>query len=500
MVVWSIVERREVCVRTNAAESDCPVWVPEPAELSDVELLLDGAFPALDGFLGAEDAESVRTAGRLADGSPWPVPITLRVPDEIAAHPRVELRDQEGAPLAVVENIAPWRDERYAHLAGPVRAVTAERSRLLRMLRPPADVVRAGLPPGPVLGVVPDEPLDRARLAQIRHAAGELGATVLLLPRLTGPRPETLVRATFAAQAELPEGTAVVPVPLTSHGDGKQDDLLAAHVAAAYGATHLLGDRSMEHVPVTVVEPPEVARGAGDRWLPAALVPAGERRPGLSDDELQQLLDSGTPLPEWFATAPIAEEWARLRPPLHERGFTVLFTGLSGAGKSTLASALRDELARLDRRQVTLLDGDVVRRSLCAGLGFSPEDRSRNVRRIGWVAAEITRHGGAAICAPIAPYAADRDDVRRRVREVGEFALVHVATPLDECERRDRKGLYARAREGSLPEFTGVSAPYEEPEDADLVLDTSRMSVSEAVAEVVALLGARGWVRSWTSG
>ena len=482
----------------NAAEPDCPVWVPDPAELSDVELLLDGAFPALKGFLGAGDVESVRTTGRLADGTPWPVPVTLRVPDEIAEHPRVELRDQEGAPLAFVDNVAPWRDERSAHIAGPVHAVPADRSRLLRMLRPPAEVVRAGLASGPVLGVVPSRPLDRRKIAQIQQAADDLGAAVLLLPRLTGPRPEALVRATYAALAELPGGATVVPVPLTSHGDGKQDDLLAAHVAAAYGATHVLSDQPMESAPITVVEAPEVARGDDDRWHPAALVPAAQRRPGLSEGELRQLLDSGSPLPNWFASVPIADEWARLYPPLHARGFTVLFTGLSGAGKSTLASALRDELAQLDRRQVTLLDGDVVRRSLCAGLGFSPEDRSRNVRRIGWVAAEITRHGGAAICAPIAPYSADRDDVRRRVSEVGEFALVHVATPLAECERRDRKGLYARAREGSLPEFTGVSAPYEAPEDADLVLDTSRLTAAEAVAEVVALLRERGWVRSWT--
>ncbi|QUH03008.1 adenylyl-sulfate kinase [Saccharopolyspora erythraea] len=485
-------------VSANATESDCPVWVPDPAELSDVELLLDGAFPCLRGFLDAGAAESVRTAGELPDGTRWPVPIVLEVPDDLARHERVELRDEEGAPVAVVDNVSPWWDERAAYLAGPVRAASAERGRTLRTLRPPAPVVRAGLPPGPVLGLVPRHPLDRRRLAQIRHVCGELGATVLLLPRLTGPRPQALVRATFAAMAELPEGTTVVPVPLRSHGDGKRDELLAAHVAAAYGATHLLSEDVVEHAPIRVVEPPEMARDEADRWRPAADVPAARRRPGLGEDELSERLAAGDELPGWFASEPVAREWSRLSPPLHRRGFTVFFTGLSGAGKSTLARELRDELTRCDAREVTLLDGDVVRRSLCAGLGFSAEDRSRNVRRIGWVAAEVTRHGGVAICAPIAPYDADRAEVRARVGEVGEFLLVHVATPLTECERRDRKGLYARARSGDLPEFTGVSAPYESPEDADLVLDTSRLPVRDCVGQVLALLRQRGWVRPWT--
>lgn len=205
-------------------------------------------------------------------------------------------------------------------------------------------------------------------------------------------------------------------------------------------------------------------------------------------------------LPVWFTTPEIAEEHARLHRPLVERGFTVLFTGLSGAGKSTLARRLRDLLAQHDSRQVTLLDGDVVRRSLGEGLGYLAEDRSRNVRRIGWVAAEVTRHGGAAVCAPIAPYQADRIDVRRRVEQLGGFLLVFVSTPLAECERRDRKGLYAKARTGALPEFTGVSAPYEPPEDADLVLDTSELSFEDAIGKVTEVLRERGWVRSWIPG
>ncbi|GAA4617599.1 adenylyl-sulfate kinase [Saccharopolyspora hordei] len=469
----------------------------DPAELADLELLLDGAFPPLRGFLTADEAESVRTRQQLREGVPWPDPITLRVPDDIAAAEEIELRDAEGAPVALVRNDAPWRDGTGAHAAGPVQPL-GEPTGVLRRMRPPAAEVRASMPDGPVLGLLPEEPLHHRELAQVRALAAELDAHVLVLPRMSGPRPELLVQAVLAAGPELPEGTTIVPVPLVRRSDPKRDAVLAAHVAAAYGATHLVSRFPVEQAPIAVLEPPEVVRDRADRWLPAAQVPAADRRPGLSAELVRELLDRGADLPDWFTTPAIAEVQRRMHPPLAHRGFTVLFTGLSGAGKSTVARALREQLNRHDHRAVTLLDGDVVRRTLCEGLGFSAADRSRNVRRIGYVAAEVTRHGGAAICAPIAPYRADRDAVRRMVTEVGGFVLVHVATPLAECERRDRKGLYREARAGAIPEFTGVSAPYEVPDDADLVLDTSVLSPDEAVARVVAVLRERGWVGSWT--
>lgn len=173
-------------------------------------------------------------------------------------------------------------------------------------------------------------------------------------------------------------------------------------------------------------------------------------------------------------------------------GAVVLLTGLSGSGKSTLARALREEIVEAGIRPVSLLDGDVVRRNLSAGLGFGREDRERNIRRIGWVAAEIARHGGLAICSPIAPFARTRADVQTMAQEAGaRFVLVHVATSLAECERRDRKGLYARAREGAIPEFTGISSPYEEPEDPDLRVDTEGRSLPDCLAEITRVLRER---------
>ena len=229
-------------------------------------------------------------------------------------------------------------------------------------------------------------------------------------------------------------------------------------------------------------------------WRPLGLIEPGLERGELSDGELGELLDSGDEVPAWLMPAGVAAELRRARPPRARRGVVVFFTGLSGSGKSTLARDLRDALLERGDRTVSLLDGDLVRRLLSAGLTFSREDRDLNIARIGYVAAEVARHGGIAICAPIAPYAAARAGVRRMVSEVGDFVLVHVSTPLEVCEARDRKGLYAQARAGIIGSFTGISDPYEEPDDADLVIDTSVVSRPEAVAAVLAHLTRGGWL------
>lgn len=186
---------------------------------------------------------------------------------------------------------------------------------------------------------------------------------------------------------------------------------------------------------------------------------------------------------------------ARDRPPRAQRGLVVFFTGLSGSGKSTLARALQDVLLERGDRTVTSLDGDVVRHHLSKGLGFSRADRETNIARIGWVAAEISRHGGVAICSPIAPFDATRQEVRGMVAAAGgELVLVHVSTPLEECERRDRKGLYARARAGEIPDFTGISSPYEAPTDARVVVDTTGRSIEDALGDVLDALHSDGWL------
>jgi sulfate adenylyltransferase len=215
----------------------------------------------------------------------------------------------------------------------------------------------------------------------------------------------------------------------------------------------------------------------------------------LTRTEIDDLLDQGVPLPEWHTPPAVARELARARPPRHSRGLVLFFTGLSGSGKSTIARGVAEELAETGERTVTLIDGDVARRFLTRGLGFSPEDRDENVRRIGFVAAEAARHGGLSICCPIAPYAKARAEARELARLVGAgFILVHVSTPLSVCEERDRKGHYARARAGLLTGMTGLDDPYEEPTDAQLVVNTADQPVDESVDLVLDYLSTHGWL------
>jgi sulfate adenylyltransferase len=234
---------------------------------------------------------------------------------------------------------------------------------------------------------------------------------------------------------------------------------------------------------------------AAEVWRPLALIEPGTEQSDLAAGELEDLLDRGEDVPAWYAPPGVTAELRRARPPRRERGVVVFFTGLSGSGKSTIARALRDALAERGDRTVSLLDGDLVRQLLSAGLTFSRADRDLNIARIGYVATEVARHGGIAICAPIAPYEAARAQVRRMVSEVGDFLLVHVATPVAVCEARDRKGLYAKARAGLIDHFTGISDPYEEPRNADLTIDTSVMSRHEAVQAVLGLLTSGGWLK-----
>ncbi|HTR95758.1 MAG TPA: adenylyl-sulfate kinase [Trebonia sp.] len=517
-----------------------PAWTPGEEQLGELELLTSGAFAPLAGYLTTADLASVAERGELADGTAWPVPVTLTVPANAvpadAGH--LVLQDQEGSPLAVLritERAATGTasgdgtgDSTGLRLGGPVTALRAPEHGPFRALRRTPAEVRAMIGTQPVLAIATRRPLGQRQLGQLRHLADQLRARVLLLPLVAGPaelvgRPEALVRAVLAAARQLPASTLVVPVPLaprvsTEGGSADKDSAaqeLAARavVAAAYGATHLLADGVTDAEPgrnrsadsdlalaglgVQIISEGEWAFDpSAEVWRPLGLIEPGMERGELSDGELGELLNSGAPVPDWLMPAGVAAELRRARPPRSERGVVVFCTGLSGSGKSTLARDLRDALLERGDRTVSLLDGDLVRRLLSSGLTFSREDRDLNILRIGFVATEVARHGGIAICAPIAPYAAARAAVRRMVTEAGDFMLVHVATPLEVCEARDRKGLYAQARAGIIGSFTGISDPYEEPGDADLVIDTSVVSRQDAVAAVLGELTRGGWLLS----
>ena len=411
-------------------------------------------------------------------------------------------------------------------LAGPVTALREPEHGPFRQLRRRPEQVRAELSAaagspgtgGNVLAYATRRPLNKRHIGQLRHFAGQLNARLLVLPLITGPadvvtRPEALVRAVLAARQHLPAGTLVIPVPLASRyaePDQKTADLRAVAVAAAaYGATHLLADSpgaagspggkngplDLPGVPIGVISAGEWAYDPrSEVWRPLALIEPGAEQGELTDSELGALLDSGAEIPAWFAPPSVARELRRARPPRAERGLAIFFTGLSGSGKSTVARGLAEALVERGDRTVSLLDGDQVRHLLSAGLTFSRADRDLNIARIGYVAAEVARHGGIAICAPIAPYAQARATAREMVTEVGDFLLIWISTPVDVCAARDRKGLYAKARAGLIKGFTGVSDPYEEPRDADLVLDTSAMTRQQAVDAVLKLLTTGGWL------
>jgi sulfate adenylyltransferase len=489
-----------------------PSHTPHPAELADLELLLTGAFAPLTGLPTRADLTSIAQRGRLADGTPWPVPVTLQVPTRLLegidrSNPlqrAVIITDAEGAPVAAVDVVDAWptRDE-LSGIGGPVRAMGDSSRWPFKALHRRPDEVRAALPEGRVVGHHADRPLHRPQLAQIVLATRTLQAHLLLLipvaePRLDGLSPEALVRCVLAAKDRLPPGT-IVTVPLRRRSNEIYDALVRARVAQAYGVTHLLATGpTLSGGGPRVLVPRELAYDGRDgQWRGREDIPLRNQRAALTPAEIDDLLDRGFPLPEWHTPPAVAKELSRARPPRRHRGLVLFFTGLSGSGKSTIARGVAAALRETGERTVTVLDGDIVRRELSAGLSFSKADRDLNIRRVGWVAAEIARHHGMAICCPIAPYARARAEARAMAQAAGAgFVLVWVATPLAVCEHRDRKGLYAKARAGALSGMTGVDDPYEEPADAELVLDTTDLSIDDAVRRVLDHLAEHGWVEA----
>ena len=413
-----------------------PSWHPPSEVLEFAELVLSGVLDA--------------------------APIAIPVPPEvIGVGHEVVIEDAEGTPVAVLHQPAERQPPRFSELRsfshGPVRSAR----------RSPADV-RAELAADPAtagraLAVPVTTALSTEQVNAVLAQAARSGRPLLWLAvvgtgRSSGLPPAAFWRAVrgLSGQATgqgLRSLAVLVAVPAVESVQGTTPEVddagLLAAVAYGYGAAEVLDPATLAVTPHAVAHP------------------------------------------QFRAERELA------MPPPESRGVTIFFTGLSGSGKSTVAKALADRLAERSPRTVSLLDGDEVRRLLSAGLTFSRADRDLNISRIGYVATEVSRHGGLAICAPIAPFAQARDQVRESVDAVGDFLLIHVSTPLAECERRDRKGLYAKARQGLIPDFTGISSPYEVPVDADLRLNTAEVAVSEAVDAIWVLLLARGYLTTF---
>lgn len=441
-------------------------------ELSWLHLMLEGALP-----------ERYRVP---AADAPTFAP-TLQVtglPVQVGG--RVDLLDPEGVTLASVT----VTDVTHDWIAGPVTKRTGfSIVDHLALRRTPAETA-ASWPSGPVWALWADSPVPFAVREATRLQARAAGATVAeIVPLPTGQETSRVANAPvrLASAAITRSGAdSMVLVPWPASGTIGWDSEaveLRAHVAAAYGATELLLAPGVGVLPSTTA-------------IPVRHLDVPDGQSVVPGEQLDAWVTDGTPLPDWAAEPSVAAELALVHRPRARSGLTVLLSGLSGSGKSTVARALAVRLMEHESRSVSLLDGDVVRHHLSKGLGFSRPDRITNVLRIGFVAAEITKAGGVAVCCPIAPYDQTRREVRAMVEEHGMFVLVHVATPLEECERRDRKGLYAKARRGEIPEFTGISDPYDVPTDAEVVVDTTGRTIDECVDDVYAALVRTGVVTS----
>ncbi|MCU1659636.1 MAG: bifunctional sulfate adenylyltransferase subunit 1/adenylylsulfate kinase protein [Pseudonocardiales bacterium] len=536
-----------------------PSWPLTRRQLCDLELLACGGFSPLRGFLDQRDYLSVCESMRLADGTLWPVPVTLDVPDDVLSQAKagvLALRDPEGVLSAVLRIEEVWQPDLRAEAELVFGTTDAAHPGVLHLMRETernyvsgrlhvlespahADFRNLRLTPGQVrvefsrrgweriVAFQTRNPMHRAHQELTLRAARVAGASVLIHPVVGVGKPGDLdsytrVRCYQAILPTYPDDTAMLSLlPLAMRMAGPREAVWHAIIRKNYGATHFIVGRDhagpgkdssgqqfyrpydahallRRYVGEIGVEVLAFKRLAylpdHDRYVPADRAPAGKRAWSISGTELRERIACGALLPSWFTHPDVAAQLRRSYPPRSEQGFTVFFTGLSGAGKSTIANILEATLRERRDRPVTVLDGDLVRQYLSSGAGFTRTERDANVRRIGFVAAEVTKHGGIAICAAIAPYDQPRREVRQLVEPVGGFVLVHVATTLDECERRDRKGLYAKARGGLLPHFTGVSDPYEEPADADLRLDTNDMSADQAAQRIIEHLQTLGYL------
>jgi sulfate adenylyltransferase len=500
-------------------------WSLTPPQLADLELLLSGAFSPLRGFMGSAESESVRRGLRLRDGTFWPVPVTLEVSEDVGKGLRpgesLGLRDGEGVLRAVLQVEEVWRTEDPATPEGTVsvtgltEGVEAPHHYDFVELRATPAQMREQLAKWgwrKLVAFHTDEVLHRAEHELTLAAARELEASLLVqLGVATASWWDaghySRIRCLQAVMKAYPAGTAHLNLlPLAPREGGGRDLLLNAVVAQNYGCSHFVvrgsaagaGDEmlgraggglqiKLVRVPERVYSPDKgtfVAEDGAPKAV-AKTIPPGE---------LAERLAWGREIPSWFSFPEVLQELRRSRPPRSRRGFTVFFTGLPSSGKSTLANVLMVKLLQMGGRPVTLLDGDIVRKHLSSELGFSREHRDLNIARIGFVASEITKNNGIALCAPIAPYDAVRKRVRAMIEPHGGFLLVHVSTPIAVCEQRDRKGLYAKARAGIVKEFTGVSDPYEEPQDAGLTIDTSERSPEECVQAILLHLEKEGYI------
>jgi len=546
--------------RLKEISKEWPSWDLTTRQLFDLELLINGGFSPLSGFMDKRDYESVCSNTRLKDGTIWPIPIILDVTEDfakaISSGNKIALRDHEGVLIASLEVQDIWKPYRTSEVQNVYGTTNKEHPGVLYVLdktnpyyvggrvtayRLPEhyDFLSLRLTPAEVrsrfmrlgwkkvIAFQTRNPMHRAHFELTLRAAKDYESNLLIHPVVGLTKPGdidhyTRVRCYQKLLQHYPKDTTMLSLlPLAMRMAGPREAVLHAIIRKNHGCTHLIvgrdhagpgsdskgkpfyGPYDAQNLLSTFEEELGVAMVPFkmmvyvedmDTYMPVDTVPDGEKTLSISGTDLRSRLAEGSEIPDWFTFKAIAGELRKTHPPRHRQGFTIFFTGLSGAGKSTIAKALMIKLLEIGGRPVTLLDGDIVRKHLSSELGFSKEHRDINIRRIGFVASEITKNGGIAICAPIAPYDNIRKEVRSMIEPLGGFNLVHVSTPLEICEERDRKGLYVKARAGIIKEFTGISDPYEAPNDAELIIDTTDLTPEEAVQQIILRLEKEGYI------
>ena len=562
----NLVPIRELYVSPDAAQhlkseaGRMPSWDLTPRQICDLELMMNGGFTPLRGFLTEADYNAVLDDMHLTTGALWPIPVTLDVSaafaEDLEPGTDIALRDQEGVILAIMSVTDKWQPEKqteaekvfgtndpahpgvhYLHhvagpvyLGGPVKGVQAPTHYDFRGRRDTPNELRAHFRKmgwRRVVAFQTRNPLHRAHQELTFRAAREAQANLLIHPVVGHTKPGdvdhfTRVRCYEAVLDKYPAATTHLSLlNLAMRMAGPREAVWHGIIRRNHGLTHMIVGRDhagpgkdaegrdfyepyaaqdlfRQHQAEIGVEMIDFKQMVyvqeRAQYEPRDEVAEGETILDISGTELRRRLREGLDIPEWFSFPEVVEQLRRTSPARDRQGFTVFFTGLSSSGKSTIANALMVKLMELGGRPVTLLDGDVVRKHLSSELGFSKEHRDINIKRIGYVASEITKNGGIAICAPIAPYEATRRAVRDMIEDHGAFVEVHVATSIDECERRDRKGLYKLAREGRIKEFTGISDPYEVPGTPELRVETEGFDVDHAAHQVLLKLEAMGLI------
>ena len=529
-------------------------------QLCDLELLANGAFSPLTGFMTQTDYESVLDRMQLQNGILWPIPICLDISKtkakSLEAGQSVTLRDPEGFLLAImeIEDIWPVEIEKEAlhvfgtsdqdhpgvhqlykksgkyYIGGVIEVVSLPLHFDFKQLRLTPNEVRniyKRMGWSRVVGFQTAQPVHRPQYELTIKAMQQAKANLLLLPIAGMTKPGdfdhyTRVRCYRGVTRHYPPDSFILNLlPFTVHLAGPREALLQTIVSKNYGCTHfivghdhagpgrvkkgksfyeshdaqkLVKEYSNE-IDINIISFDEmVYLPFEDEYSFIDQVPHGSKTQSLTGSDIRERILTGREIPKWATFPEVVDELRKAYPPPQKQGFTVFLTGLSGAGKSTIAKVLYSRFLEIGDRPVTLLDGDIVRHNLSSNLKFTKEDRDINVRRIGFVASEITKNRGIAICAPIAPYESTRSEIRSAIESYGGFIEVHVSTPIEICEKRDRKGMYAKARAGLIKGFTGVDDPYEVPASPEASINTADISPNEAAQEILLLLGQKGFI------